>query len=124
MALKDLLKSTLSLEQDDVFHVDVMDSFAFFNTPNQHREKVLETFADFELNGRSINVEVSEKGPRGSGGGGGNGKRFGGGGGDRRSERRGDRKKFSNNGGGSEYKKKRRSSDGSKPSGFGRRPRR
>ena len=61
MDLKDLLKSTLSLDQDDVFHVDVMDSFAFFNTPNEHREKVLETFADFELNGRSINVEVSEK---------------------------------------------------------------
>jgi len=121
MDLKDLLKSTLSLDQDDVFHVDVMDSFAFFNTPNEHREKVLETFADFELNGRSINVEVSEKGPRGGGGGGGEkGKRFGGGGGDRRN----DRKKFSKSGGGSDYKSKRRSSDGSKPSGFGRRPRR
>jgi len=96
-----------------------MDSFAFFNTPNEYREKVLETFADFELNGRSINVEVSEKGPRG-GGGSGKGKRFGGGGGDRRN----DRKKFSNSGSGSEYKKKKRSSDGSKPSGFGRRSRR
>ena len=38
-----------------------MDSFSFFNTPNSQRDKVLETFTDFQLNGRYINVEVSEK---------------------------------------------------------------
>ena len=75
MALKDFLKSTLEIETDDIFHVDVMESFSFFNTPNSLQEKVLEKFTDFQLNGRYINVEVSEKAPRGRSGGGGGGKR-------------------------------------------------
>jgi len=66
--LKDFLKETLEIGKDDVFHVDVMESFSFFNTHNSFREKVLEKFTDFQLNGRFINVEVSEKGPRGRGG--------------------------------------------------------
>ena len=66
--LKDFLKETLEIGKDDVFHVDVMESFSFFNTHNSFREKVLEKFTDFQLNGRYINVEVSEKGPRGRGG--------------------------------------------------------
>ena len=75
MALKDFLKSTLEIETDDIFHVDVMESFSFFNTPNSLQEKVLEKFTDFQLNGRYINVEVSEKAPRGRSGGDGGGKR-------------------------------------------------
>ena len=75
MALKDFLKSTLEIETDDIFHVDVMESFSFFNTPNSLQEKVLEKFTDFQLNGRYINVEVSEKAPRGRSGGDGSGKR-------------------------------------------------
>ena len=74
--LKDFLKETLEIGKDDVFHVDVMESFSFFNTHNSFREKVLEKFTDFQLDGRYINVEVSEKGPRGRGGrGNGGGKR-------------------------------------------------
>ena len=120
MHLKDFLKSTLSLDQDDIFHVDVMDSFSFFNTPNSQKDKVLETFTEFQLDGRYINVEVSEKAPRGGGGGRGRRKNFGGGGG-----QRSDRKKFNNNDGGFDRgKKKRRDSGGGKPSGFGRRSRR
>ena len=120
MHLKDFLKSTLSLDQDDVFHVDVMDSFSFFNTPNSQRDNVLETFTDFQLDGRYINVEVSEKAPRGGGGGRGKRKNFSGGGG-----QRSDRRKFnSNEGGFDREKKKRRKGDGGKPSGFGRRSRR
>ena len=120
MHLKDFLKSTLSLDQDDVFHVDVMDSFSFFNTPNSQRDNVLETFTDFQLDGRYINVEVSEKAPRGGGGGRGKRKNFSGGGG-----QRSDRRKFNNNEGGFDReKKKRRKGDGGKPSGFGRRSRR
>ncbi|MGB1971344.1 MAG: DEAD/DEAH box helicase [Flavobacteriaceae bacterium] len=119
MHLKDFLKATLSLDQDDIFHVDVMDSFAFFNTPNQHREKVLETFTDFQLDGRYINVEVSEKAPRGGGGGRGKRKKFSG-------ERRSDRKKFFQNDSDTDFKKKKKKkhSTGKKPSGFGRRNRR
>ena len=75
MALKDFLKSTLEIETDDIFHVDVMESFSFFNTPNSLQEKVLEKFTDFQLNGRYINVEVSEKAPRGRSGGDAGGKR-------------------------------------------------
>ena len=75
MALKDFLKSTLEIETDDIFHVDVMESFSFFNTPNSLQEKVLEKFTDFQLNGRYINVEVSEKAPRGRSSGDGGGKR-------------------------------------------------
>ena len=66
--LKDFLKETLEIGKDDVFHIDVMESFSFFNTHNSFREKVLAKFTDFQLNGRFINVEVSEKGPRGRGG--------------------------------------------------------
>ena len=120
MHLKDFLKSTLSLDQEDVFHVDGMDSFSFFNTPNSQRDKVLETFTDFQLDGRYINVEVSEKAPRGGGGGRGKRKNFNGGG-----SQRYDRRKFNNNEGGFDReKKKRRKGEGGKPSGFGRRSRR
>src|SRR5699024_6867048 len=38
--LKDFLKEVLSLGQDDIFHVDVMNSFSFFNTAKEHQNKV------------------------------------------------------------------------------------
>lgn len=109
--LKDLLKETLEIGKEDVFHVDVMESFSFFNTHNSFREKVLEKFTDFQLDGRYINVEVSEKGPRGRGG-------RGNGGGKRRSYSKdrdsgGSKKKFkgSRDSGRGYEKSKRRSSD-------------
>ena len=111
MALKDFLKSTLEIETDDIFHVDVMESFSFFNTPNSLQEKVLEKFTDFQLNGRYINVEVSEKAPRGRSGGGGGGKR----------------KSFNKGGsssGGGGYNKKSNSSGGSGGGGYDRGKRR
>jgi ATP-dependent RNA helicase DeaD len=61
MKLKDFLRDTLQLNQDDVFKVDVKDSFAFFNTNNNHKSKVLEFFKDFKQDGRFINVEITEK---------------------------------------------------------------
>ena len=111
MALKDFLKSTLEIDTDDIFHVDVMESFSFFNTPNSLQEKVLEKFTDFQLNGRYINVEVSEKAPRGRSGGGGGGKR----------------KSFNKGGsssGGGGYNKKSNSSGGSGGGGYDRGKRR
>ena len=89
--LKDFLKETLEIGKDDVFHVDVMGSFSFFNTHNSFREKVLEKFTDFQLNGRYINVEVSEKGPRGRGGRGNSGSK---------------RRSYNKDGGSGGYKKK------------------
>ena len=65
MKLKDFLKAVLELGRDDVFKVDVKDSFSFFNTDTENQEKVLAFFTDFKYQGRFINVEVSED--RGSG---------------------------------------------------------
>ena len=84
MKLKDFLKEVLELGRDDVFKVDVKDSFSFFNTEKSKEEKVLAFFTDFKHNGRFVNVEVSE-----NRGGGRNrnrgGRRRDGGGGKRRS---------------------------------------
>ncbi|WP_298894186.1 DEAD/DEAH box helicase [uncultured Psychroserpens sp.] len=60
MKLKDFLKEVLELGRDDVFKVDVKDSFSFFNTEKTIQEKVLAFFTDFKHNGRFVNVEVSE----------------------------------------------------------------
>lgn len=60
MSLKDFLKEVLELGRDDVFKVEVKDSFSFFNTEKEHKEKVLAFFTDFKHNGRFVNVEISE----------------------------------------------------------------
>jgi ATP-dependent RNA helicase DeaD len=104
MKLKDFLKEVLELGRDDVFKVEVKDSFSFFNTEKELQEKVLAFFTDFKHEGRFVNVEVSQN--RGGGGGGrrndrrsGGGRRDGGnrgdrrGGGERRSSSRSDSSK-------------------------------
>ncbi len=60
MNLKDFLKETLNLGKDDLFKVDVKEGFSFFNTEPQHQELVIETLNGFSLNGRRINVEISQ----------------------------------------------------------------
>jgi len=60
MSLKDFLRDTLELGKDDVFKVDVKDSFSFFNTETSKMAKVLEFFTDFKHNGRFVNVEITE----------------------------------------------------------------
>ena len=60
MKLKDFLKEVLELGRDDVFKVDVKDSFSFFNTEKEVQEKVLAFFTDYKHDGRFVNVEVSE----------------------------------------------------------------
>ena len=60
--LKDFLKATLNLGRDDVFKVDVKNSFSFFNTEADQVDLVMSTFADFKMDGRFINVEISDKG--------------------------------------------------------------
>ncbi|MBF8149297.1 DEAD/DEAH box helicase [Winogradskyella sp. F6397] len=82
MKLKDFLKEQLELGRDDVFKVDVKDSFSFFNTEKGLQEKVLAFFTDFKHDGRFVNVEVSaDKGRSRGGRSGGRGR----GGNDRRS---------------------------------------
>ncbi|NQX86613.1 MAG: DEAD/DEAH box helicase [Flavobacteriaceae bacterium] len=60
MSLKDFLKEKLELGRDDVFKVDVKDSFSFFNTESSEREKVFAFFENFEHDGRPVNVEITE----------------------------------------------------------------
>jgi len=70
MSLKDFLRDTLNLEKEDIYNVDTKDSFSFFNTDAHLTEFILQTFTDFKVDGRFINVEVS-KNPGGRKGGGG-----------------------------------------------------
>ena len=61
-SLKDFLKATLNLGRDDVFKVDVKNSYSFFNTDADLSDLVMSTFTDFQMDGRFINVELSTKG--------------------------------------------------------------
>ncbi len=67
MSLKDFIRDTVGLNQDDVFKVDVKESFSFFNTDAAVTDKILATFTDLKVEGRFVNVEVS-KNPGGGGG--------------------------------------------------------
>ena len=67
MSLKDFLKDVLELGRDDVFEVDVKESFSFFNTEEEHKDKILAFFTDFKQNGRFVNVEESKDIKRNSG---------------------------------------------------------
>ncbi|MBT8280896.1 MAG: DEAD/DEAH box helicase [Muriicola sp.] len=66
MSLKDFLRDTLNIGKDDVYRVDVKDSFSFFNTDASLTDQILKTFKDFKVDGRFVNVEVS-KSPEGGG---------------------------------------------------------
>jgi ATP-dependent RNA helicase DeaD len=67
MSLKDFLRDTLDVGKDDIYKVDVKESFSFFNTDAVHKELILQTFSDFKADGRFVNVEVS-KNPESGGG--------------------------------------------------------
>ncbi|MET6992022.1 DEAD/DEAH box helicase [Sediminicola arcticus] len=93
MSLKDFLRDTLNVGQDDIYKVDVKESFSFFNTDASVTELILKTFTDFKLDGRFINVEISKNPGGGGGGSRGGGSRGGGSrGGGRRSESFGGRR--------------------------------
>ncbi|NNL15540.1 MAG: DEAD/DEAH box helicase [Flavobacteriaceae bacterium] len=120
MSLKDFLRDNLGLGQDDVFKVDVKDSFSFFNTEKEHKAKILEFFTDFKSNGRFVNVEETES--RGRDRNRGRGRRRDGGDRKRRSSG-GDRRRRDDGGfrsdrqsgrGGSDRRSDRRSSDRSR----------
>ncbi len=118
MKLKDFLKDVLELGQDDVFKVEVKESFSFFNTEKEFQEKVLAFFTDFKHDGRFVNVEVSQD--RGRGGnrsrGGRRDDRKGGErrGGERRSSPRGERRS-SGSDSGNRSERRRSDSDKSRP---------
>ncbi|MEX0288403.1 MAG: DEAD/DEAH box helicase [Flavobacteriaceae bacterium] len=66
MSLKDFLKETLAVGKEDIYKVDVKDSFSFFNSDAELTERILATFSDYKVDGRFINVEISKK-PEGGG---------------------------------------------------------
>ncbi|WP_400077889.1 DEAD/DEAH box helicase [Winogradskyella sp. R77965] len=120
MKLKDFLKEQLELGRDDVFKVDVKESFSFFNTEKDIQEKVLAFFTDFKHEGRFVNVEVSENKGRSGGGrrdrGRGRSDRRSGGGSRRRddkprSDRRSSDRRSSGSGNRSDRRSSRRSDD-------------
>ncbi len=81
MSLKDFLRDTLEVGQDDIYKVDVKESFSFFNTDAAITPKILETFKDFKVDGRFVNVEISSNSGGGRSGGGNRDRNRGGGGG-------------------------------------------
>ncbi len=85
MKLKDFLKEKTGLGQDGIYRVDCKDSFSFFNTDTEHKEKVIALFEDFELNGRRVSVEETQGGGGRDRNRGGSGERRRSGGGERRS---------------------------------------
>ncbi|HRN99149.1 MAG TPA: DbpA RNA binding domain-containing protein, partial [Flavobacterium sp.] len=64
MTLKDFLRDTLEVGRDDVYKVDVKEDFSFFNTDEQHTERVMEVLNNLRLEGRKINVEISKNDSR------------------------------------------------------------
>lgn len=60
MDLKDLVREITQLGKDEVFHVDTMDSFSFFNTDVAHTDKVLEAFKGVQFNNRKVDIEISK----------------------------------------------------------------
>lgn len=70
MSLKDFLRDTLNLDKEDIFNVDTKDSFSFFNSDAQWTDLILQTFTEFKVEGRFVNVEVSKnpETPSGKGG--------------------------------------------------------
>ena len=59
--LKAFLVDFLSLKNDDVYHVDVMENNAYFNTSIDKKDHVLAAFEGFKLDGRVIQIRMTEK---------------------------------------------------------------
>lgn len=59
--LKEFLVSLLELQPDAIYHVDVMNNNAFFNTSLEHKELVFNRFENLKLDGRTIVVRLTDK---------------------------------------------------------------
>ncbi len=62
MSMKDYLKNALELQREDIFKVDTLNNFSFFNVDAALTDLVLETFKDSEYNGYRVSVEVTKQG--------------------------------------------------------------
>ena len=61
MTLKDFIKNNTKLSNDEIFHVDVMENFSFFNTYEKFKSKVISTLSEIKINDRKIKIEISNK---------------------------------------------------------------
>lgn len=61
-SMKDYLKNALELQREDIFKVDTLNNFSFFNVDVALTDLVLETFKDTEYNGYRVSVEVTKQG--------------------------------------------------------------
>ena len=61
-SMKDYLKDALELQREDIFKVDTLNNFSFFNVDVALTDLVLETFKDNEHNGYRVSVEVTKQG--------------------------------------------------------------
>ena len=61
-SMKDYLKDALELQREDIFKVDTLNNFSFFNLDTALTDLVLETFKDIEYNGYRVSVEVTKQG--------------------------------------------------------------
>lgn len=59
-SLKDFLREELSLEKDDLFKVDVLKNFSFFNVDTAMSERVLGLLPGKPFGSHKINVEVTQ----------------------------------------------------------------
>ncbi len=60
-SMKDYLNKALELQREDIFKVDTMNNFSFFNVDAALTDFVLETFKDTEYNGYRVSVEVTKQ---------------------------------------------------------------
>jgi ATP-dependent RNA helicase DeaD len=60
-SLKAFLTDFLSMNPGDIYHVDVTDNLSYFNTSTDKKDAVLAAFEKFAMDGRSINVRVTQK---------------------------------------------------------------
>ena len=61
MTLKDFIKDNTKLSNDEIFHVDVMENFSFFNTYEKFKSKVISTLSEIKINDRKVKIEISNK---------------------------------------------------------------
>jgi ATP-dependent RNA helicase DeaD len=61
-SMKDYLKDALELQREDIFKVDTLNNFSFFNVDVALTDLVLEAFKDTEHNGYRVSVEVTKQG--------------------------------------------------------------
>ncbi len=69
-SLKDFVTGVLKLQGEEIFRIDVKESFSFFNTAPDLQDFVLSTLSASEFKGRPISIEISRNPEIAPGGGG------------------------------------------------------